>query len=87
MIPVGSRIAWPNSIGGDNGDMSNRRSVQFKNTPDPNASWAKELVAVVGNREARRVLNEYRRLAQDRKLSKFDREEAKKRAFSLAKLL
>ena len=50
-------------------------------------AWAAELVAAVGKRQARKVLDDYQRLAADKQLSAFDRAVAKQRGRILAKLL
>ena len=40
-------------------------------------AWARDLVVAVGKRQARKVLDDYERLAADKQLSAFDRAVAK----------
>jgi len=56
-------------------------------TPEQIKQWAVALMLAVGKRQARTVLDDYRRLAADRRLTKFDRAIAKERAKILAELL
>ena len=51
------------------------------------ASWARQLVAAVGKREARRIMEGYGALAANRRLAKLDRDTARQRAEALAALL
>lgn len=55
--------------------------------PEDLATWAGELVAAIGKRQARKALEDYQRLAADRRLTKFDRAIARKQAKALAELL
>ncbi|MDA1055789.1 MAG: hypothetical protein O3C40_35800 [Planctomycetota bacterium] len=50
-------------------------------------AWARDLVAAVGKRQARKALEDYKRLAADRRLTKDDRAIARKQAKALAELL
>jgi hypothetical protein len=56
-------------------------------TPEYLAGWAKELVKLAGNREARLALAEYRRLAADKKIPKAERKAAAERAKAIEKYL
>ncbi len=49
--------------------------------------WARDIVAVVGKREARRLLEDYRTIASNRRLPATDRENAIQRVNCLEKLL
>lgn len=54
---------------------------------DDDETWARDLVAAVGKRHARKALDDYERLAADRRLTKSDRAIARKQAKALAELL
>lgn len=43
-------------------------------------TWARQLVAAIGKREARLILADYKRLSADKRLSKADRQVAAERA-------
>jgi hypothetical protein len=49
--------------------------------------WARELVRAAGKRQARGVLEDYRAIAADMKVTKTGRDIAAQRAKTLAKLL
>ena len=50
-------------------------------------AWARDLIAAAGKREARSTLANYRKLAADPKLTKYDRKVAAERAEVLERLL
>jgi hypothetical protein len=50
-------------------------------------SWARDLIAAVGKREARRILGDYKALCADKRLAKADRDMAARRARILSRLL
>ncbi len=50
-------------------------------------AWARDIVAAVGKREARRLLGDYRTLRDTTRLAKADREVAGERVEALGKLL
>ena len=50
-------------------------------------TWARDIVAAVGKREARKILADYRALADNKRLAKADRETATERVRALEKLL
>ena len=56
-------------------------------SPEYVPKWASDLVAAAGKSEARAILADYRRIARDMKLSKYDRQVAAQRARILAKLM
>jgi len=49
--------------------------------------WARELVKAAGKRDARRILEDYRAIARNPRVSKRDRDIAKQRVKILAKIL
>ena len=71
------------------GQVNHRRlPVQcVSDTPEQIKQWAGALIVAVGKRQARTILDDYRRLAADRRLTKEDRAIAKQRAKILAELL
>ena len=71
------------------GQVNHRRipSHSEAGTPRQIKQWAEALIVAVGKRQARTVLEDYRRLAADRKLTKFDRSIAKERATILAEMM
>ena len=56
-------------------------------SPDYVATWARDLVAAVGKREARRILADYTSIADNKRLAKQDRNVAAERAKALERLL
>ena len=50
-------------------------------------AWARDIVAAVGKREARRLLSDYRALCENKRLAKADREVAAERVEALGNLL
>ena len=56
-------------------------------SPDYIEKWARDLVAAVGKREARRILADYRGIADNERLARRDREVAAERAEALEELL
>ena len=71
------------------GQVNHRRipAQSVADTPRQIKHWAEALIVAVGKRQARTVLADYRRLAADRRLTKFDRAIAKDRAKILTELL
>ena len=51
------------------------------------AAWARDLLAAVGKREARRLVADYKAIAANRRLAKADRDIAAERAKALASLV
>ena len=47
-------------------------------------AWARDLVVAVGNREARRILDDYKVISGDKRLAKADRDIAARRVRILA---
>ena len=71
-------------------DMGTSRGTRSQKPPDDPEyvrSWAKALVAAVGKRQARAVLEDYRALASRKRLDKYSREVAAQRAKILKELL
>ena len=71
--------------------MSTKRRQQTPTQKPPDdpeyvRQWAKDLVAAIGKRQGRLILEDYRGLAKDPKVSKHGREIAAQRARILAKL-
>lgn len=56
-------------------------------SPEYVEAWARDLIAAVGKREARRLLAQYEGLASDPKVTKHGREAAAQRGKALKKLL
>jgi len=50
-------------------------------------AWARNLVAAVGKREARRILNDYKAISGNMRLAKADRDIAARRVRVLSRLL
>ena len=72
------------------GGQVNHRRIHTQNPPDSPEEieqWARDLIRAIGKRRARTILEDYKRLADDRKLTKFDRSIAEQRRKVLAKLL
>ena len=49
--------------------------------------WAKELIRAAGKRDARSLFEDYKRLAADKRLAKYDRDVAAQRARILGKYM
>lgn len=64
-----------------------KRPEKPPDDPEYVAQWARDLVAAIGNRRARKRLASYRALAEDEKLAKRDRAVAAQRTEALAGLL
>ena len=66
------------------------QALSNEDTPDSAkyvARWARDVVAAIGKREARRVLADYEAIAEDPKVTKHGRATASQRAKSLKKLV
>ena len=50
-------------------------------------AWARDLVAAVGKREARRLLDDYKAISSNKRVAKADRDIAARRARILSRLL
>ena len=66
---------------------SKTRSRKPPDDPEYVRQWAKDLVAAIGKREARTILERYRAFASNKRLSKYDRAVAEQRAKILGELL
>jgi hypothetical protein len=56
-------------------------------SPEYVETWARELVAAIGKREARTILADYKAIADDPKVTKHGRNAAAERAKALKRLL
>ena len=56
-------------------------------SPEYTAAWARDIVAAVGKREARKILGDYEALAANKRLAKADRDIAAERVDALENLL
>jgi hypothetical protein len=56
-------------------------------SPEYVEKWARELIAAAGKRQARTILGDYRALAENPRLAKYDRDVAEQRARILSGLL
>ena len=68
----------------------NRRPRHHEIDPDDPGyvqMWARDILAAVGKRQARVILDDYRALAGNKRLAKRDREKAAERAKALRKVL
>ncbi len=65
---------------------SKTRSQEPPEDPEYVRQWAKDLLKAIGKREARTILENYKGLAKDSKVSKLGREIAAQRARILARL-
>lgn len=64
-----------------------KRSPKPPDDPQYVEQWARDLVAAIGNRKARAILEDYRALAEDKKIAKRDRAVSAQRVEILEKLL
>jgi len=71
------------------GQLHNRRihSDAAPGSPEYVEAWARDLIAAIGKGEARRILVDYRALADNKRLAKVDRETAAERVEALDSLL
>ena len=64
-----------------------RRPVKPEDSLEYVEGWARELIAAIGKHEARRILANYRVLAEDPKVTKHGRKTASERAEVLKRIL
>jgi len=66
---------------------SRPRSHNVPDSPEYVKAWARDIVAAVGKREARKILGDYEALAANKRLAKADRDIAAERVDALENLL
>lgn len=71
------------------GQLHNRRiqSDGATGSPEYVEAWARDLIAAIGKGEARRILVDYRALADNKRLARADRETAAERVKALDRRL
>ena len=56
-------------------------------SPEYDEAWAKDVIAAIGKREARKILADYQVIANNKRVPKSDRKLAEERAKTLGKFL